>query len=250
MVRASCIGYTFSHRSFQEYFAAYFLSRVKVDEFATILPKLIARASYDSVVGMAAEMNRERFEEAWALPTLTRLNERIRKIDAKQDCVAFDAALFEGWPKLAAFDMDPNDPDAKMLAFNRYDDSGAAKSEHIYAVNSRFVLYRIYGIFDAINRRLDEMNPPSDAKIIQEIASGKLLGSDARFASWRKKVASKEEGFHRYPEVLLTSNDHAWVCKTRWGLFLQLENESIPKLLQEVKHRVDERRKGLAAIFE
>jgi len=54
------LEYAFSHRSFQEYFAAYFLARVKVDEFENAMPHLLERIG-DNVLTMFAEMSREKF---------------------------------------------------------------------------------------------------------------------------------------------------------------------------------------------
>src|SRR5258708_8253234 len=78
-------NYTFSHRSFQEYFGAYFVWRVKVDEFERALPELARRGIYDNVITMVAEMNREKFEETWALPTLELLWSGVKDIDARAD---------------------------------------------------------------------------------------------------------------------------------------------------------------------
>jgi hypothetical protein len=73
MIVKDGLDYVFSHRSFQEYFVAYFFSRVKVEEFEKIAPKLNRRTSCDSVFLMLSEMNREKFEESWALPQLRRM---------------------------------------------------------------------------------------------------------------------------------------------------------------------------------
>jgi predicted NACHT family NTPase len=79
------LDYTFSHRSFQEYFAAYFLARVKVDEIERVVPKLVEISGpFDNVLKMLAEMNSEKFEEAWSLQALQQLVKWYDGIDANQ----------------------------------------------------------------------------------------------------------------------------------------------------------------------
>jgi len=90
------LEYTFSHRSFQEYFAAYFLCRVKTDEFERILPSLVQRGSFDNVLNMVSEMNKEKFEESWALPVLKILCESVKGIDARKNCIGYILKLIPG----------------------------------------------------------------------------------------------------------------------------------------------------------
>lgn len=239
------LDYTFSHRSFQEYFAAYFLSRVKADEFATIVPRLIDRAVDDNVIPMVAEMNQERFEESWALPTLSKLYNRVRNIDPRKNCVAFDAAAFERWPFVWASDSTEEEPAQAMIHFDNGSEDDEAKERD--AINSRYVLYRMYGVFDAINEGVEERST-SDTEIVRRIAKGELLGNDPRFEAWRHATAT--DGHLEYPPVRLEEDDHSWISQSRWGKVLAVEADLLPKLLSEVSDRVSSRRNGLAAIFQ
>ncbi|WP_197082575.1 NACHT domain-containing protein [Bradyrhizobium sp. LTSP885] len=243
--------YTFSHRSFQEYFTAYFLSRIKVDEFATIFPRLIERATSDNVVGMVAEMNREKFEEAWALPFLVDLEERIGDIDAQKDCVSFDAAVFGGWPTFCAFVLDANEEaDSVMLALNRTGKARQGANGKPRLTEGRYALYQAYGVFREIHDCLEERGYISDLEMLRRIVDGRVLGDDSRFASWREKSGSELTVEDSFPYVELRPEDHSWFCETHWGLFLQLEGQLVPRLTKEVKDRVERRRKGLASILE
>jgi hypothetical protein len=87
------LDYTFSHRSFQEYFSAYFLSHVKTDEFNKAIPRLVQRGSFDNVLRMISEMNKEKFEEAWALPTLRNFCKRLEKVNPKENCIGYAVAM-------------------------------------------------------------------------------------------------------------------------------------------------------------
>ena len=70
MLARDGLDYVFNHRSFQEYFVAYFFARIKVEEFERVAPRVIVRGSLDNVFLMMSEMNKEKFEESWALPQL------------------------------------------------------------------------------------------------------------------------------------------------------------------------------------
>lgn len=239
------LDYTFSHRSFQEYFVSYFLSRVTTDEFEVILPRIINRAYQDSVIAMVAEMNRERFEEAWALPTLTKIWERVRAISPQKNCVAFDASAFQRWPfvSASAFVDAGEDGNHGLISLDAEGDEGPPEEQEW--LSSRYVLYDVYGQFDAMDEILS--GPDSDYDLIAAISRGDLLGDDSRFAKWR---AIEPEGHVEYPKVRLEDTDHTWLSQSHWGRVLQFDGEAIPKLLNDIKIRVDSRRKGIESMFE
>src|SRR3984893_16468960 len=62
LVKCTCmlardgLDYVFNHRSFQEYFVAYFFARIKVEEFERVAPQLIVRGSMDNVFLMMSEI--------------------------------------------------------------------------------------------------------------------------------------------------------------------------------------------------
>jgi hypothetical protein len=59
--------YRFTHRSFQEYFAAVFVTRGPAIDLGALLDNLAARRS-DVVIPMAIDMNRNLIEKEWVLP--------------------------------------------------------------------------------------------------------------------------------------------------------------------------------------
>jgi hypothetical protein len=62
--------YTFVHRSFQEYFCALFLSRRPGINVSREVQKILSRQDSDSVLSMWLEMDRDRVERDWVIPTL------------------------------------------------------------------------------------------------------------------------------------------------------------------------------------
>ena len=62
----------FTHRSFQEYFAAYCISKFIDEHCSEILLRICSRWS-DNVIAMIFEMNREKLERLFIVPTLTNI---------------------------------------------------------------------------------------------------------------------------------------------------------------------------------
>ena len=89
MLARDGLDYVFNHRSFQEYFVAYFFTRIKPEEFAKATSKLIARGGTDNVFLMMSEMNTELFEEIWALPQLDIMCTSVADIDPKHNPVTY-----------------------------------------------------------------------------------------------------------------------------------------------------------------
>lgn len=80
------LTYTFSHRSFQEYFAAYCLSRVTTKKFEEFI-KRFARRANDQVVPLIADMNPELFRDRYVLPIAEKYGEVLQPV-ARQRAVA------------------------------------------------------------------------------------------------------------------------------------------------------------------
>lgn len=220
------LEYTFSHRSFQEYFVAYFLSRVKVDEFERALPLLVSWGAYDTVLVMLSEMNKEKFEESWALPVLRRLCERVEGIDAEKHPFDFCKKMF-GTP---VFNLMMGD-----MTFV-YDNKDSI-------FESRIALYRVYPVFKKIHADLRDSDEVRH-QLLDRIRKGKLLAEDPRFESWRSSTAERTEG-----EVRLTGADNFWLRDTHFGMFVAREGVLLPELRREVELRVNERQRGLQTIF-
>jgi hypothetical protein len=66
------LTFTFTHRSFQEYFSAYFISRAPPVALQSLLDDLVAHRG-DVVIPMAFDMNRNLIESEWIRPHLAEL---------------------------------------------------------------------------------------------------------------------------------------------------------------------------------
>jgi hypothetical protein len=233
------LDYTFSHRSFQEYFSAYFLSRIKPDEFERVLPRLVLRDTFDNVLNMISEMSKEKFEEAWALPALRKLCERVKDVDGSKNHIGYATRLIGGEPKL----IFPR-PEGHLMVSFRYD---RASQDEPAEANLRMALFRIYGVFDNIHARLAKMDL-HDEKIAQKIKNGELLKNDRRFDAIRASSQRPQQG-NEQSGIPLSENDNEWLHNCYFGRFISLESELLPKLKRDVERRVAQRAQGLAEIF-
>ncbi|APX13440.1 hypothetical protein BWR18_18435 [Tateyamaria omphalii] len=83
LLKLEGLTYTFTHRSFQEYFAAYCIARVASRNIEEIFSKFAARVS-DSVLPMVADINPDLFREKYVIPNTQKFKSLIdRKTDAK-----------------------------------------------------------------------------------------------------------------------------------------------------------------------
>lgn len=64
------LGYTFTHRSFQEYFTAIFIVNFSSDHVYALVDKASETNSYDNVITMIYDMNPDFLERNWIMPKL------------------------------------------------------------------------------------------------------------------------------------------------------------------------------------
>lgn len=76
MLQKDGLSTVFVHRSFQEYFAALFVTKLHGDRVKKFLDKCAERIS-DNVLSMALDMNRESIENEWVIPTVEMLESTI-----------------------------------------------------------------------------------------------------------------------------------------------------------------------------
>ena len=89
------LQYEFTHRSFQEYFAACFIARSPTGSVAAMLDQFCKRRE-DNVVRMAFAMNRKLLEREWILPRLTEFAERAEQLNPKTNALEYGVTLFGG----------------------------------------------------------------------------------------------------------------------------------------------------------
>lgn len=95
LLRIEGLTYEFTHRSFQEYFAACFIARSPTASIASLLDQFSKRRE-DNVVGMAFAMNRKLVEREWILPRLKEFETLAANLDPKANPLGYADALFGG----------------------------------------------------------------------------------------------------------------------------------------------------------
>jgi predicted NACHT family NTPase len=83
---------TFTHRSFQEYFAACFISRSPSTSIRDLLDKICLHRD-NNVIPMAFDMNKPLIEREWILPRIKDLSRKITRSDFKDNIVALANAM-------------------------------------------------------------------------------------------------------------------------------------------------------------
>lgn len=75
------LRYTYNHRSFQEYFSAYFLVKFTSEQKQDIYWRFLEREMWDNALYLAYEMNRDIVERDFIYPVLCELIEKIKDDD-------------------------------------------------------------------------------------------------------------------------------------------------------------------------
>lgn len=231
MLTRDGLDYVFNHRSFQEYFVAYFFARIKVGEFERVAPRLMVRGSMDNVFLMMSEMNKEKFEESWALPQLNSLCEITKEIDAAANPIRFLKALTGSDNITLVLESDET---GLML--------GSLEDHDVIKLNTRLNLYIIYGVLGRL-KELDPQRIADDKLILKKIREGEILKNDRRFNHFRT-------GGLGYVQIRITEADNEWCKGTGWTQYIVSEKRELFQLRAEVSERVEKRKKGLASILD
>ncbi|MDR3571461.1 MAG: NACHT domain-containing protein [Candidatus Pacebacteria bacterium] len=181
MIARDGLDFVFSHRSFQEYFTAYFVANVKTQEMAQVVPKLAMRGRNDNVILMLSEMNRETFERAWVLPQLRLLWERVMKILPERQLIQYLYAI-QGVSDVNLF-VDHNISRSARhtrIMWGTISDRrrGGREREKESLLPSLIVLHKVYDLFHQVHKKV---RGAEDPLVVEEIVDGKLLSGDRRF---------------------------------------------------------------------
>lgn len=158
------LNYCFTHRSFQEYFTAYYLTNNKAS--MQIFSKIGARYRSDSIIDMMFDMNREVLEDNWILPEIDNIiGSAPTKIETIEERISALLLFYTSITSLNSID----DETGEVLA-----DLG-----YLVTKNSSFLefLIRKYNYDDLASKfrdeyRLDtEAEAEAEARFIEEVLS-------------------------------------------------------------------------------
>jgi hypothetical protein len=234
LIQRDGIYYSFSHRSFQEYFCAYFISRMSSVE-AYKSAEWLAKRIEDSVLSMLRDMNQDLLEEHWILPRLEEISSAIEKIDPKKDMVRY-MKIF-GEPGIHIMSR-------KVLKL------GWHSAKHVmYVKLSIMNLYPKHWkafIGQGARKELE-----SDTEVLMKFVRGKPWLEDSRYQG----LIALEHGADlrrlrsRGIKLDLRAADNKWLKGSGLNRELERDKKSILDLRAEVKARVEERKKSMHDIF-
>jgi hypothetical protein len=146
LLRRDGLTYTFTHRSFQEFFVAYCLARVTNALAEEVLPK-IARRPMDAAIAMLFEMDKDLVETRYIVPKLKMLNELMG--DSSQE------NFVEKYCKLMVAEL-------RIVVFDRdYVELPGAQTDWRDLVRVLYRLYpRLMTLKDADLEKLSNLNLP------------------------------------------------------------------------------------------
>jgi hypothetical protein len=85
---------SFSHRSFQEYFSALYLTTANGVGIKELVTLILQRRMHDNVIDLAFDINRELLESKYIIPTMDEFISKSKKININKNCSAFFNLLF------------------------------------------------------------------------------------------------------------------------------------------------------------
>jgi hypothetical protein len=211
------LDYVFTHRSFQEYFAAHFIARSPSVPIGNFLDQFCKRRE-DKVVNMAFDMNQNLLEREWIIPKLRDFRKLadITKID--DDPIGYVIAVF-GQLSLSL--------------------SGPNKLEFIYEELTPngyvwLVLVDLYSRhFRDCNVWADKQRK-RDADVITNALENMMRRNDPRLKRVSKLDARtvRANGLYR---IDLNASDNGWIAKTRVPEYERRIQEIFKKMLGELE---------------
>ncbi|WP_233008420.1 NACHT domain-containing protein [Rheinheimera faecalis] len=125
-------GYTFTHRSFQEYFTSIFLVNYAPDNKFELIDRIAFINDRDNVIPMFFDINQDLIEQKWIMPRMELMLSELSAVpDTVQGKLRLLSIMYSG---LTVYD----DEDEPQIAFRLYSREGDyARFIH--------VLYKIYG---------------------------------------------------------------------------------------------------------
>jgi hypothetical protein len=202
---------TFTHRSFQEYFSAFFISRSPPIDIPDLLDKLSLRHE-DNVITMALDINRDLIERLWILPRLKKLY-LVSKKFGKSKPISFASGAIG---RFAIRRMKIGGRLRNFLDLERRKNNFALTLTRLYPKN--FV-----GVFDPIR--------PHDALDVDEINDR----MDPLPSNGKPSALSDAEtdGMLR-----LTAKDDGWVSSTNIGTHFERFRRAIQVTADQVEKSV------------
>jgi hypothetical protein len=209
---------TFSHRSFQEYFAASFIARSPSIPIAPLLDRFSDRIS-DSVIAMAFDMNRPLVERDWVLPKIKELMVELHEASRSSNIVLQMNVLYG----------DIIFGDFKDLDGNYYINNLSTWANFVMC------LQRIYG----------QEFPPEPSP--SEFADDRKRDTEIINKALRKRGVEGKIDFSKGKPV--RSDDQPWFRETSFGRHSEKLISKVSLLAEKIEQSVEEQRTIAGDLF-
>lgn len=214
------LHYQFTHRSFQEYFAACFIARSP----ANLGPMLdqFCRRRQDDVIPMAFAMNKTLIEREWIIPKLVEFEQVAKALNPKSDPIAYADAVFGG-----------------ITLANRGKTDGSFIYSSLTPLGDAMLMVR--RLYDRHYAPYSASNASNDAKAIKNALKAMAEADDPRI--------SKTAGDRIRSGTIGLLPIDAWVTKT--ALPSHFENHRITslRLLRDIQGAVESQKSALAGLL-
>jgi hypothetical protein len=233
LIESTCLlqkegnDYVFTHRSFQEYFASYFISRSPTIPLSDLLDQFAKRRE-DDVLEMAFAMNRQLLEREWIIPKVEGLIQSTSKLDIDSKPVQYIETMFG--------------------TFSLQIEAGKATGFFYEEMNSNgFVWNAITNLYEPKFKEINKWaysEQKKDTPSIDKILESLRLRGDRRIQSNK----GKRKGARSSYNVIINESDNKWLIKTRVPRYFKGHLKITRDLLKEIKNEMESQKdilKGL-----
>jgi hypothetical protein len=225
------LEYVFTHRSFQEYFAAHFITRSPPVKIADVLDQFCKRRE-DAVVKMAVDMNHGLLEREWIVPRLKKIISDCERLHSAKNPIHYINS------NLGQLEM-------PLIGVNKFEFiySSTKTDAHV-----RAMILELYNDHFSSTMRWVTDQQGSDRAIVKAALEKLMKSNDERLqglASLDTKVV-KARGLY---SIELSDSDSSWIAKTRLPEYERRILVDFKKLLSDIGSRSETKNKMLESLL-
>lgn len=181
------MNYIFVHRSFQEYFVAYFVIQASPDEQVDLIDKIMPRAGHDTVLRMIADMNQALVEQRYILPWIVEVRKALSEFK-------------DGYERLHAF-WDFLPVRLSRYVFTRPSADATAGTKNRQELSHDITYYLSAEIADPkLSKNVHMLNFLYDHYLVERMSNVRGVNQDTHieFQNCIKELGLPEIGEHEY----------------------------------------------------
>jgi hypothetical protein len=199
---------SFSHRSFQEYFSAVYLTSTGIVDVYEIIEAMAAKRIDDDVLELAFQINKDNIEKQYVIPELLKLLNLICSIDTFDNCSKYFNVFYDG------FSLRKVDENWSLSLNWRFESETRFRHEFVDRLERWYG--PLVGLWDVIYNNKNK-------EIIRESRKNSLGGE-------------------------ITEADDNWLKKTSWPQGFKKHREGLVALLQKIQKAHETKRSLLSNI--